>query len=202
VTLLGFDSTTVGASGEPVVLPIRRTVVVQPSEFSAALALSPRIRVAHAAAWPLFFVAIAIGFLGAHFGRPSHAVHALAVACVLIRFVPSIRAQCASEGHSIVQRLTVAVDAVRIDSGEAHSEWLWARVSYYETPLGLVVVPPGRSTPCLAAQRCFTPAEYAVLVDLARRQARRTSPALGMLLAATLVLLIVWLGWRTWFLEA
>lgn len=201
MTALGENSIAVEAPGEPVPLPLSRTIVVESSELGTALAGSPHNRIAHAAAWPLFLAAISVGFVGAHFGKPSYAAHALAVLCLLLRFMPSIRARVATTDGAIVERVTLSSDGIRVEQGSVACEGSWDRVRFYETSTGVVVKFPGQAVPSLLARRSFAPTEYAALVALIRGRARRASPLVDRCIVATMVVLVLAVGVRTWYLE-
>lgn len=200
MTALGSNPITPSEPGEPVVLPLSRTLALELSELRVALAESPRTRITHRAAWPLFFTTIVVGFVGAHFGKPSYAANAVAVLCLLVRFLPGMRARAARERENFVEHVTLSTDGLTLGADEHPTHCSWERASYYESSLGLVVVIPGRSIPCVLLHRCFAPAEFTRVRELVQSRAKRVDFVVDLTLLSVILLLTAWVAWRTWHL--
>jgi len=202
VTALGQNPITVSVDSESVEFPLTRTLTTEPSELSAALAESPRTKYTRAVAWPLLLAAVSIGFVGAHFGKPSHLANGLAALCLIFRFLPGMRARAVTGAQGLVERVTLGSEGIAIEREGERADYPWGQASFYFSKAGVVIALQGRSSPCLLGQKHFSPAEYSALLELLVARARHIGKAPDRVMLSALVLFLIWVAWRTWYLVA
>jgi hypothetical protein len=199
VTALGQNPITVCIDSESVVFPLRRSLAIEPSALRSALAESPRTKLTRAGAWPLVVAAVSIGFVGAHYGKPSHLANGLAVLCLIVRFLPNLRARAATGGQGILEHVTLGNESIVIEREGDATAYPWEKVSFYLSKAGAVIALEGRASPCLLGQKHFTPAEYTALLELLAARAKRVGKLSDLLMLSALVLFLIWVAWRTWY---
>ena len=202
VTALGQNPITVSFESEFVEFPLTRTLITEPSELGSALAESPRTKYTRAGTWPLVVVAVGIGFVGAHFGKPSHLANGLAVLCLILRFLPGMRARAATGAQGLVERVTLGREGIAIEREGETAEYPWGQASFYLSRAGVVLALQGRPSPCLLGQKHFSPAEYSAVLELLAARVKRIGKAPDRVMLSALVLFLIWVAWRTWYLVA